>query len=150
MQSGGNRWARRHGSGCLSTSIGPAWPVRPSRFSDTVGETLPVDANRSLFRPGRRGKTHNMKDAAKAFATALAYLCIAPSIGLYWLSGLIASPGRAFAGWSQAYSLWPGITGVYLRRAFYRLVLPRCGQGSVISFGTVFSHRHAEIGNNAY
>jgi acetyltransferase-like isoleucine patch superfamily enzyme len=47
-------------------------------------------------------------------------------------------------------SLFPGLTGQYLRRAFYRWVLPRCGEGSVVSFGTVFSHPTAEIGESAY
>jgi acetyltransferase-like isoleucine patch superfamily enzyme len=47
-------------------------------------------------------------------------------------------------------SLIPGLTGQYLRRAFYQWVLSRCGKGSVVSFGTVFSHPTAEIGANAY
>ena len=47
-------------------------------------------------------------------------------------------------------SLLPGMCGVYLRRAFYRLVLVRCGEGSVISFGTVFSDPRVEIGRYAY
>src|SRR5207244_70070 len=44
----------------------------------------------------------------------------------------------------------PGLSGVYLRRAFYRLVTPQCGSGSVISFGTVFSHPRPRIGTNVY
>jgi virginiamycin A acetyltransferase len=91
-----------------------------------------------------------MKKAAKILAMALAYLCVAPTVGLYWVSGVAAPGNHAFAGWSQLYSLFPGLTGVYLRRAFYRLVLPRCGRGSVVSFGTVFSHKSAEIGDHAY
>jgi acetyltransferase-like isoleucine patch superfamily enzyme len=39
---------------------------------------------------------------------------------------------------------------VYLRRAFYRLVLPRCAPGSFIGFGTVFSHCTAEVGRDVY
>src|SRR5262249_5471102 len=57
---------------------------------------------------------------------------------------------RSFPPWSQAFSLLPGFPGVYLRRAFYRLVLPRCGPGACISFGVIFSHPTAEVGRCAY
>lgn len=58
--------------------------------------------------------------------------------------------GRAIAGWSQFVSLFPGISGQYVRRGFYWWVLPRCGEGCVVSFGTVFSHPTVEIGRKAY
>jgi acetyltransferase-like isoleucine patch superfamily enzyme len=48
------------------------------------------------------------------------------------------------------FSLIPGFLGVYLRRAFYRLVLPACGRDTCISFGTVFSHPTARLGNRVY
>jgi acetyltransferase-like isoleucine patch superfamily enzyme len=57
---------------------------------------------------------------------------------------------RAFRGWSQLISLFPGLCGVYLRRGFYRWVLSWCGDGSVVSFGSVFSHHRICIGKNAY
>jgi acetyltransferase-like isoleucine patch superfamily enzyme len=47
-------------------------------------------------------------------------------------------------------SLFPGLTGVYLRRAFYRLTLRRCGPDSCLSFGVIFSHPTAEVGRAAY
>jgi acetyltransferase-like isoleucine patch superfamily enzyme len=57
---------------------------------------------------------------------------------------------KAFCGWSQTFSLLPGLGGVYLRGALYAWTLPRCESGSVISFGTVFSHPTVEIGRDAY
>jgi virginiamycin A acetyltransferase len=39
---------------------------------------------------------------------------------------------------------------MYLRRAFYRLVLPSCGRDLCISFGTVFSHPTAKVGHHVY
>lgn len=57
---------------------------------------------------------------------------------------------RTFPGWSQGMSLLPGMCGVYLRRAFYGQVLPQCGAGSVISFGTVFSHSAVQVGRSVY
>lgn len=86
------------------------------------------------------------KSAAEFCATCIV---LAPWAGFLVGSWMIG-PSRAFPGFSQAMSLIPGLTGQYLRRAFYRLVLPRCGTGSVVSFGTVFSHPTAEIGEHAY
>lgn len=40
---------------------------------------------------------------------------------------------------SQCVSLVPGLPGVYLRRAYYVTVLPRCGKDVVIEFGTIFA-----------
>jgi virginiamycin A acetyltransferase len=91
-----------------------------------------------------------MRSTLKSLANGLAWLCILPAALLYWLATAVMGRERAFPGWSQAFSLLPGQTGVYLRRAFYRTILRRCGDGSVISFGTVFSHPGIEIGDNVY
>jgi acetyltransferase-like isoleucine patch superfamily enzyme len=87
-----------------------------------------------------------LKSALVVAATGVMLLPLA----CYWMASRLLGSGRAFPGWSQAMSLFPGLTGQYLRRAFYRWVLPRCGEGSVVSFGTVFSHPTAEIGESAY
>jgi virginiamycin A acetyltransferase len=87
-----------------------------------------------------------LKSAAFGFALAL----VLPAFLLYRLGALAAGPVRAFPGWSQLFSLLPGLTGAYLRRAFYRLVLPRVGADSWIGFGTVFSHPTAELGRGVH
>jgi acetyltransferase-like isoleucine patch superfamily enzyme len=91
-----------------------------------------------------------MKRALKATADGIALVLVLPAFVLYRLGALLLGKEKAFPGWSQAFSLLPGLTGVYLRRAFYRLVLPRCGAGAWIGFGTVFSHPTAEVGRSAY
>jgi acetyltransferase-like isoleucine patch superfamily enzyme len=91
-----------------------------------------------------------MKSLIKTVADGLALLLVLPLFLVYRVSSLVLGPGKAFPGWSQLFSLFPGLTGVYLRRAFYRLVLPRCGAHSCISFGVVFSHPTAEIGRSTY
>jgi acetyltransferase-like isoleucine patch superfamily enzyme len=91
-----------------------------------------------------------MKSLLKSLADGVATALVLPAVCLYYLGGLVLGPAKAFPGWSQVVSLLPGITGVYLRRAFYRMVFPRCGAGSWIGFGTVFSHPTAEVGCNAY
>src|SRR5437773_410021 len=91
-----------------------------------------------------------MRDALKATIEALALFLVLPAVLLYQLGKRILGPERAFPGWSQAFSLIPGLCGVYLRRAFYRLVLRGCGAGAWIGFGTVFSHPTASVGRNVY
>src|SRR5262245_43861202 len=91
-----------------------------------------------------------MKALLKAVAEGTATLLVLPALLLYLAGRGLLGAERAFPGWSQAFSLIPGLTGVYLRRAFYRLVLPRCGAGCCLSFGTVFSHPTAEVGRLAH
>lgn len=91
-----------------------------------------------------------MKRFVKGLANAAALTLVLVPVGLYWLGSLALGKTRAFSGWSQTMALIPGLSGVYLRRAFYKLVLRRCGADACISFGTIISHPTAELGRNAY
>src|SRR5215470_6836257 len=91
-----------------------------------------------------------VKTTLKFLADGVALALVLPAFVLYRLGAALVGPEKAFPGWSQAFSLLPGLSGVYLRRAFYLLVLPRCRAGCCLSFGTVFSHPTAEVGRTAY
>jgi acetyltransferase-like isoleucine patch superfamily enzyme len=91
-----------------------------------------------------------MRELFKQIAGAVAIVLVSPAAAMYWLQSAAVGRQRAFPGWSQAVSLLPGLCGVYVRRAFYRLVLPRCQRGCVVSFGVIFSHPTAELGANVY
>jgi len=91
-----------------------------------------------------------MKRTLKFIAECFASFLVFPCYLLFLLGCLILGKQRAFPGWSQAMSLPPGIVGVYLRRAFYRLVFPRCGADVCLSFGVIFSHPTAEVGRSVY
>ena len=91
-----------------------------------------------------------MKRTLKIIANSLAIGLVLPLVLFYKLGILALGAAKAFPGWSQAFGLMPGLTGAYLRRAFYKLVLPRCGEDSFISFGTTFSHATAEVGSRVY
>jgi virginiamycin A acetyltransferase len=91
-----------------------------------------------------------MKPFLKRLANGLALILVLPAFLLYRGAAVLMGRQQAFAGWSQAFSLLPGLTGAYLRRAFYRLVLPRCGEGCCLGFAVIFSHPTAEIGRGVY
>jgi acetyltransferase-like isoleucine patch superfamily enzyme len=88
--------------------------------------------------------------ALKALANALAVLLVLPAVACYRLGAFALGTDSAYPGWSQAFALLPGVSGNFLRRAFYRMTLGRCGRGACISFGTVFSHPGARVGCHAY
>src|SRR5262245_59022274 len=91
-----------------------------------------------------------MKTILKNLADAIALVLVFPAFAAYLLARSALGTSKAFPGWSQLFGLLPGLSGAYLRRAFYRLVMPRCLPGSFISFGTVFSHPTAEVGRDVY
>ena len=89
-----------------------------------------------------------LRVVAKRAAETIRLMLAAPAFAGFWCGAWVCGRERAFPGWSQAFGLLPGLTGVYFRRAFYRMVLPRCGADSCITFGTVFSHSTASVGRN--
>lgn len=91
-----------------------------------------------------------MKQILKGILDLVAIALVMPAYIAYCLGRVFLGKEKAFPGWSQAFSLLPGLTGVTLRRAFYRLVLPRCGHDCCISFGTTISHPTAKIGRYTY
>src|SRR5262245_45346573 len=91
-----------------------------------------------------------MKKVLKAGADGVALLLVAPCWLGYLIGCLLLGREKAFPGWSQGLCLVPGLVGVYLRRAFYRLVLPRCGADTHLGFGVIFSHPTASIGRTVY
>jgi virginiamycin A acetyltransferase len=91
-----------------------------------------------------------MKFVVKRMVRVVALLLILPGFVLYRLSTVLLGAQKAFPGWAQAFSLAPGLCGVYLRHAFFALVLPRCDTNACVGFGTVFSHPSAELGRNVY
>lgn len=91
-----------------------------------------------------------MRQAGKAAFNVLSILLIAPACLAYVVAASALGTARIFPGFSQLFSLLPGVTGQFLRRAFYRLVLPQCGRDACVCFSTVFSHPSAELGNHVY
>ncbi len=91
-----------------------------------------------------------MKPAAKTLVNLLCGLVVLPAVVTYWLQSAIFGSDRVFCGWSQLFSLMPGLTGVHLRHAFFRRTTRHCGLDACVSFGTIFSHPAVSIGRTAY
>jgi len=110
---------------------------RPYSLETRPGDTIVPNA---LF----------VNPALKSMANGLCLAVVVPAYLSFGLASLLVGSARAFPGWSQAFSLVPGLLGVYLRRAFYRLVFPRCDASACLSFGAIFSHPTAEVGRSVY
>jgi virginiamycin A acetyltransferase len=88
--------------------------------------------------------------AAKAALNTLATLAVLPWLACYRLGSAVLGPDRALEGASQALACLPGLTGVYLRRAFLARVLAWCDRSAEVSFGTIFSQAGAVIEADVY
>jgi acetyltransferase-like isoleucine patch superfamily enzyme len=90
------------------------------------------------------------KAAVKAVLHALATVVVVPWLLAYWLGAAVLGKDRALEGASQSLALLPGLTGVFLRRAFLARVLARCHPSAEVCFGTLFSQTGAVIDENVY
>ena len=91
-----------------------------------------------------------MKRTLKRIVHLVATLVVSPVIASYYLQTLLLGKNRPLEGCSQFLSLFPGITGNFLRAAFYRAVLQNCHRTADIGFGTIFSQAGASIAENVY
>lgn len=91
-----------------------------------------------------------MKRTAKKLISFFCTALISPVLMIYWLQAKVLGADQVFSGWSQLFSLIPGLTGVHLRHAFLRATSARCGESACVSFGTIFSHPGVSIGRTAY
>lgn len=92
----------------------------------------------------------NVRDAFKAAANGVAMICVVPALLSYAVRSAVLGPDRALEGSTQALSLWPGLIGQYMRRAFLARTLGHCAATATIEFGTIFSQVGARIDEHAY
>ena len=69
-----------------------------------------------------------MKERGKQLANAVALGLVFIPWLIYRIESWLFGNAKVFPGWSQLFSLLPGLSGVYLRRAFYRLGVDRLCQ----------------------
>jgi virginiamycin A acetyltransferase len=81
---------------------------------------------------------------------ALFMLLVVPAWLLYVLESVVLGRKKAFYGYSQFFSLIPGLLGNYFRFAFYKLTLAYLGEDSCICFGVTMADPSIRIGQRVY
>ncbi|WLD12425.1 acyltransferase [Planctellipticum variicoloris] len=91
-----------------------------------------------------------MKSFLKSAARFVALVLTFPLFLSWRVRASLLGRDLALEGSSELVSLLPGLTGSYLRSAFYSLVLQECHPSARICFGTLFSKADSVIGENVY
>jgi acetyltransferase-like isoleucine patch superfamily enzyme len=92
-----------------------------------------------------------IRSAVKHAVDAICLVMVAPAAVTAVLEArFMAHSERVFALWGQTLALVPGVPGIFLRRAYYRLTLDRCASSISVGFGTYFSHRSVVAEEGVY
>ena len=93
----------------------------------------------------------HLRQGIKRFIDAGCIVLVAP---LGWLCALEATRDvhrdTVFSFCAHVFALMPGLPGVFLRRAFYRLTLDSCHGSFHVGFGAFFSHRQSTVEDGVY
>ncbi|MFN7917491.1 MAG: acyltransferase [Vicinamibacterales bacterium] len=91
-----------------------------------------------------------MRQLIKQVVFTLSLALVLPAWLSFRLRSLVFGADRALLGSTQMLSLIPGVTGVFMRRAFLWLALEECATSVTVEFGSVFSKTDARLGENVY
>src|SRR5215470_4734167 len=92
-----------------------------------------------------------MKRWLKAAARGAATLVMLPAILSFKIRAALMGGNRALTGSAQLWSLVPGLTGQYLRRALLAHALEGgCAPSAVIEFGVLLSQVGSQIDDGVY
>ena len=90
------------------------------------------------------------KKVIRKVAELAAQILILPSWLSYNLHARLMNPPNACVTVSQQASRWPGLTGIYRRRALYKQVIARMGEDVTIGMGTILTKPTIELGTAVY
>jgi acetyltransferase-like isoleucine patch superfamily enzyme len=92
-----------------------------------------------------------MRQRIKRAVDLCCVIAVSPAAAMCALEARVSGHADVFfVFWAQAFALLPGLPGVSLRRAFYRLTLDQCAESFSIGFGALFASRHSRIEQDAY
>jgi acetyltransferase-like isoleucine patch superfamily enzyme len=92
-----------------------------------------------------------LRSAVKSAIDAICVVGVSPAAATAALEGRWRPHSeRVFGFWGQMFAMVPGVPGVFLRRAYYRLTLQRCAAHFSVGFGTFFSHRGVVVEDDVY
>lgn len=106
-----------------------------------------TDRPRHTVAPSRPSP---LKRAVKAAIHGLCVVLVLPVWAQHRLWALAIGRDRALETCTQTLAGIPGLTGVFLRRAFLGLVLTKCAPDADIGYGTLLSQTGAVIDANVY
>lgn len=91
-----------------------------------------------------------MREKIEKLAEMLAFVAVLPVCLNYRISAIFM--GRVWAGTfiGQRASRWVGASGIFLRRALFKLLLRRMGRDVTISYGALLTKTDAELGDRVY
>lgn len=92
----------------------------------------------------------NPRQSIKRTIKTIFLVLVFPVYLLYLLLRLTGNTDAVFMSFSQAISLIPGKTGVYIRAAFYRLACTNTSDEISVGFLTLFSHADTTIEKGVY
>jgi virginiamycin A acetyltransferase len=92
----------------------------------------------------------SVRELLKKFARLAANVGALPFLANHAVKAPILGKDRALEGSTQFLSLLPGLTGQYIRRAFFAWTIAECHPSATICFGTILSKTATRIGANAY
>lgn len=90
-----------------------------------------------------------MRHAAKAVFNALAMLLTAPAALMCRAQEQVMPSHTVFDFWAHVAAQLPGLPGQFVRRSFYRWLLPACAENVIIGYGAILD-RKAELGAASY
>ena len=88
------------------------------------------------------------KTSIKRLVFFACVLVISPLIVVAWLEKRLTRSEAVFVTFGQLLALAPGLIGTYLRAAYYFGTLDACDWEVHLGFGSVLTHRHANLARN--
>jgi acetyltransferase-like isoleucine patch superfamily enzyme len=92
-----------------------------------------------------------MRASLKSVVDAICAALVLPAALTCWGESRIDEAAESVFGfWTHVVAVLPGLPGMYLRRAFYRLTLDECAREIHVGFGALFTHRRARVEHAVY
>lgn len=103
----------------------------------------------SAYTSGVSSTSGRGRRVLKAAIFATCWLVCLPLIALVWCEKRLSDSEVLFVLFGQLLAILPGFPGQGLRGTYYFGTLERCSWETHIGFGTLFTHRGAEMGRHA-
>lgn len=91
-----------------------------------------------------------MRDGLRSILLWLGQVLLSPLLLACWVERALGSGEHVYTACAQLLSLFPGLPGSLLRKAFYTATLDGCAERGGISIGTIISHRETTIHEDAF